>query len=263
MRIRLASAAAPALISISRFARFDRDGTMVISAMARARIRETELYDPVKRLLEAQGYAVKGEVGAADLVAVRGDEDPVVVELKTGFSLALFHQAVDRQGMTDAVYIAVPLAEGSGFRKALGANRTLCRRLGLGLMTVRPKDGFVELHLDPAPYRPRQSKARRARLLREFRRRVGDPNTGGATRMTVMTAYRQDAIRCALHLKASGEAKAADVAKATGVSRARQIMYDDHYGWFERVATGVYTLSPKGVSAMAAQTDAVLEPAGD
>ena len=31
--------------------------------------RESDLYRPVKRLLQAQGYAVKGEVGKADLVA--------------------------------------------------------------------------------------------------------------------------------------------------------------------------------------------------
>jgi hypothetical protein len=29
-------------------------------------------------------------------------------------------------------------------------------------------------------------------------------------------------------------------------------MADNHYGWFERVANGVYGLSPKGVGAVAA-----------
>lgn len=36
--------------------------------------REQDLYAPVKALLEAQGYEVKGEVGAADVVAIRGGE---------------------------------------------------------------------------------------------------------------------------------------------------------------------------------------------
>ena len=31
--------------------------------------RESELYAPVKALVEAQGYVVKGEIGAADIVA--------------------------------------------------------------------------------------------------------------------------------------------------------------------------------------------------
>lgn len=215
--------------------------------MAGARPRETELYQPVKSLLEGQGYTVKGEIGAADIVAVRQDEDPVIVELKTGFSLSLFHQAIERQKITDAVYVAVPRGKGVAFRKALKANVTLCRRLGLGLITVRLSDGFAETHLDPAPYRPRQSKPRKGRLLREFRRLVGDPNTGGSTRRGITTAYRQDATACLVHLSANGPCKAAIVARATGVETARRILADNHYGWFEKVATGIYALSPKGL----------------
>ncbi len=64
-------------------------------------IKETALYAPVKVWLEARGFEVKAEVGAADVVAVRGDEDPVVVELKLGFSLTLLQQAVARQAVTD------------------------------------------------------------------------------------------------------------------------------------------------------------------
>lgn len=60
-------------------------------AVKRERVRETDLYQPIKQLLEAQGYDVKGEVGDADVVGCRGEEDPVIVELKTGFSLTLFH----------------------------------------------------------------------------------------------------------------------------------------------------------------------------
>jgi hypothetical protein len=74
---------------------------------ADAAMRETDLYPPIKQFLEQQGYAVKAEVGPADVVAVRGDEPPVIVELKTGFALSLFHQAIERQTVTDAVYIAV------------------------------------------------------------------------------------------------------------------------------------------------------------
>src|SRR6187200_844798 len=59
---------------------------------------ETSLYGPVKRYLETLGYTVKGEVCGCDLVAIRGDEPPVVVigELKLSFSLDLVLQAVDR-----------------------------------------------------------------------------------------------------------------------------------------------------------------------
>lgn len=213
-------------------------------------VRETELYMPVKQLLEGQGYEVKGEIGAVDIVACRGDEDPVIVELKTGFSLSLFHQAIDRLGLSDTVYVAVPLASNRAFQKALKNNTALCRRLGLGLITVRLKDGLVQIHTDPGPYKPRQSKPKKARLLREFAKRVGDPNQGGATRQGLMTAYRQDALRCVQFLCENGPTKAAEVSKATGVDKARRLMADDHYGWFERVQNGVYGLTPKGGQAI-------------
>lgn len=218
--------------------------------MASPRIQESDLYAPVKALLEGQGYDVKGEIGAADIVACRGAEDVVIVELKTGFSLSLFHQAIERQGLTDAVYVAVPRGSGRPFLKSLRNNRSLCRRLGLGLMTVRTKDGFVDVHLDPAPYKPRQSNRKKSRLLREFARRVGDPNKGGSTRQGLMTAYRQDALRCVSVLHDNGPTKAAEVAKSSRVDVARRIMADDHYGWFERVQTGIYALSPKGCDAV-------------
>jgi hypothetical protein len=225
--------------------------------MAPPPLKETDLYQPIKRMLEGQGYEVKGEIGAADIVAVRGDEDPVIVELKTGFSLSLFHQGIARQAITDAVYVVVPLGAGRMFLKSLGDNKALCRRLGLGLITVRMHDGFVEIHADPEPYRPRQSKTRKARLLREFAKRVGDPNHGGAVRRGIVTSYRQDALKVLLALSLAGPLKASHVAERTAVKKARQLMADDHYGWFERVRTGVYGLTPKGLAAVGDYADAL------
>ncbi len=218
--------------------------------MSTSKPRETDLYQPVKALLESQGYTVKGEIGPADIMAVREGEDPVVVELKTGFSLSLFHQGIERQAITDAVYIAVPRGTGRIFQKAIAANISLCRRLGLGLMTVRLKDGLVEVHADPAPYKPRKSAIKKTRLLREFAKRTGDPNAGGATRQGLMTAYRQDALRCARVLSELGPTKAALVAKASGVEKARALMAVNHYGWFERLETGIYSLRAKGAEAL-------------
>lgn len=214
-------------------------------------IREVELYPPVKAYLEGQGYHVKSEVGAADVVAVRGSEPPVIVELKTGFSLALFHQAIERLKLTDAVYVAVPEWSGRSGWKSFVANRILCRRLGLGLITIKPANGQVDVHLDPGPYSPRISKQRRDRLLQEFQHRVGDPNTGGQTRKRLMTTYRQNALRCVAVLVSNGPTKASEVAQMAGVAKARAILADDHYGWFERVKRGVYQLTPKGKTAAA------------
>lgn len=213
--------------------------------------RETDLYTPIKTFLEGQGYVVKSEIGAADVVAMRGGEDPVIVELKLGFSLALVHQCVARLTVSDAVYMAVARGKGRRFLKARQDMTTLCRRLGLGLMTVRLSDGLVEVQCDPGTYAPRKNKARQGQLLREFARRQGDPNDGGQTRAGLVTAYRQDALKLAVFLFEAGASKGADVARETGVAQATRMMRDDHYGWFEKVDTGVYGLTQSGATAVA------------
>lgn len=207
-----------------------------------AGMREADLYPPIKAFLEGQGYEVKGEVGAADVVARRAGEPLVVVELKTGFSLALFHQGIARQAATEAVYLAVA-RPGTA---ALERNTGLARRLGLGVLTVRPRDGLVEVLCDPGPFRPRKAPKQAERLLRVFERLRGDPNAGGATRHGLVTGYRQDALACARFLAVHGPSRAAKVAEWTEVPAARQIMADNHYGWFARVARGVYGLTGSG-----------------
>lgn len=213
--------------------------------------RETDLYPPIKAFLEDQGYVVKAEVGAADVVAVRGAEPPVIVELKTGFSLSLFHQCIARQRVSDDIYLAVPRQPGKRFAKSVKDNLGLARRLGLGLITVRLKDGLVEVHCDPGPFQPRKSAKATRLLLREFARRQGDPNDGGQTRAGLVTAYRQDSLKLAVYLFEVGACKGADVARETGVSRATTMMRDNHYGWFEKVEKGVYGLAPAGAAAIA------------
>ena len=63
------------------------------------------------------------------------------------------------------------------------------------------------------------------RLLDEFVKRVGDPNLGGTEKRTgIITVYRQ----------------------RLQESKARDILYRDVYGRFDRVSRGVYELSPRG-----------------
>lgn len=212
-------------------------------------MQETALYHPVKAFLEAAGYEVKAEIGPADVMGLRAGEDPVLVELKTGFSLTLFHQGIDRLAVSDRVYLAVPRGKGRRWARALADNTRLARRLGLGLMVVRLPDGLVEIACDPGPYAPRKSAQRQRALMAEFARRQGDPNLGG-TNGRRMTAYRQDALACVRHLAQTGPARGAAVKAATGVDRATTLMRDNHYGWFEKVGTGVYALTDAGRAAL-------------
>jgi hypothetical protein len=207
-----------------------------------AALPEVALYGPVKALLEAQGYDVKGEIVGCDVVGIRGDEPPVVVELKREFGLALVHQGIDRLAITDAVYLAV-----GAWPRRPAAVRRLCRRLGLGLIVVA--DGRAEAVLDPLPYRPRKARARTSRLLDEHRRREGDPTGGGSVRRPIMTAYRQEALRCAARLEA-GPASLRAIRAEGRVPHAGRILQSNVYGWFERVGRGVYVLTLQGRRAL-------------
>ena len=210
------------------------------------KLKETALYAPIRAYLQRQGYDVKGEVGAVDVVGRRGDEPPVIIELKLGFSLTLFHQGIARLGLTDQVYLAVPHKPGKPFQRALKDNVKLARRIGLGVITVRLRDNHVEVHADPGPYAPRKSKKKAAQLLRAFDRLQGDPNEGGATRHGIITGYRQDALKCARFLAVHGASKGAKVKEWAEVPDATRIMAADHYGWFSKVSRGVYELTPAG-----------------
>jgi hypothetical protein len=205
---------------------------------------ESDLYAPVKALLEGQGYVVKGEVRGCDVVAVRGEEPPVIVELKRVFGLSLVLQGVDRLALTDRVYLAV-----GQWPKQIRNVKKLCRRLGLGLLVVTRERADVVL--DPLPYKPRNNKRKAGRLLGEHRRRVGDPNLGGsAMRAPLMTAYRQEALRCA-ELLASHGPMAPKAMRAVGdVPNAAKILRHDHYGWFERVSRGIYALTAQGRTSL-------------
>ncbi len=228
-------------------------GTRVASPEKREQqMRETDLYAPIKSFLEGQGYEVKAEITDCDMVAMRGDDPPVIVELKLNLSLALLLQGVDRQSISDAVYVAVPARKGRRWYGQIKDAVKLCRRLGLGLISVRIREvgSVVEVHADPGPYRPRKNGKRQTALLREFSRRVGDPNKGGQVRRPIVTAYRQDALRIAVALRNEGAASPAVLARSVGVAKAGSILLNDHYGWFQKVSRGVYEIGPQGLEAL-------------
>jgi len=194
-----------------------------------ASIKETQLYPPVKAYFTARGYEVKGEVGAADLVAVPAGapegSEPIIVELKTSFSLTLFHQAINRQSMSDQAD------------------------------TVKLPENKVVVHCEPAPFVPRKIKKKKLKLLSEFERRHGDPNEGGMTSSGMMTSYRQGALRCAKVLHDEGACKGSYVAKMAGFEKATTLMRSNYYGWFEKIESGIYGLTPAGAKALDEHAD--------
>jgi hypothetical protein len=211
-------------------------------------MKESDLYLPLKRFLESQEYQVKGEIHDCDVLAIRGNEAPVVVELKLSLNLEVILQGVERLSLTQKVYICIPSTCNMLARRRKHVLKLL-RMLGLGLVMidVNQENSGVTILLDPGEYRPRKSKHRQERLLGEFFKRVGDPNLGGTGRKRgLMTAYRQRALEIARFLQEQGPTKASQITGALREPKTRAILYRDVYGWFDRVSLGVYDLSPRG-----------------
>lgn len=233
-------------------------------------VQETDLYAPVKRFFEADGYEVKSEIQGCDVVASKPGAPVVIIELKLAFSLELVMQGIDRQKVSDDVYLAIPRPDTPTKRRNWRTRHRsvlkLCRRLGFGLILVNlgsSQAREIEVLLDPAPYQPRKSKHHQTRLKKEFLTRSGDPNTGGVSKRKIITAYRQDAIRCAKVLEEARELAVADIRAITGVAKAGAILQKNHYGWFERSARGVYRLTDHGIAALSTYGNVVADLMSD
>lgn len=232
---------------------------------------ESELYAPLKQFFEQRGYTIKGEVRFCDLVGMKdGSDIPLIVEIKKTFTLALLLQGLERQKLTANVYLAV---ERNRSKKGSHNQRwseitALCRRLGLGFITVtlyKTKTPLVEIMCTPqqnlavdgdgiastsvnvyGTSPARKSPKGAARLVHEFKERTGDYNVGGSYGTKLMTAYREKALRIALVMADGAIMAPRQVKELSGIGTTGAILRDNYYGWFERIAKGKYKLSGLG-----------------
>ncbi len=214
-------------------------------------INESDLFKPVQDYLINQGYSVKGEVLHCDMTAVKDDE-LVVIELKKSLNMSLLIQAAKRQKFADSVYVAVPAGINKRLPKNFKGACHLLKRLELGLILVSflKTKIKVEIIFHPSEYKKMKSHKIRKSIIREISGRTGNYNTGGVTGKQILTAYRESAIHIACALKKTGEISPAKL-RALGTStKTQRILADNHYGWFERVKRGVYTLHPAGKKAL-------------
>lgn len=223
---------------------------------------ETELYAPVKAYFEQKGYEVRGEVKHCDLVAMRGDEPPVVVELKRSFNIPLLVQGIDRLRLTEQVYVAFELPNKGRAPHGLGWAdlRRLCGMLGLGIITVQfyiRKSPVVNIVCEPKPYTPRNNKRAALRVVNEFRERSGDYNVGGSSKQKLMTAYRERALQCAFHLQRHGSLSPRALRELTGNKSVSDLLQKNYYRWFMRKSRGIYELTPAGEQALIEYTHVI------
>ena len=207
-------------------------------------MKETEMYLPLKRYLEKQGYAVHSEVEGLDVMARKGEE-LLIVEMKTSFNLQLVYQLIERLKMTELVYAYVPLEKGGRWPKSYKRMCGLLKRLHCGLITFDEQKKEVTVEFEPSVFKVRKNYTRKNLALKEFEGRSMDLNQGGSTREKIFTVYKEKAIRIAMFLFEQGASSTGDVQEKLDIENAAAILYDNHLGWFKRVSRGVYQLTPE------------------
>lgn len=206
---------------------------------------EHEMYEPVKNWLEARGMEVQAEVADADVVGTIRDEDEAlltVVELKTKICLELFLQAAERLKWADIVYIALP------HTCKMTKIYTLCQKLGIGVLSVNVRLTRVSEVLEPVLQEGAKKSSKKKRFVQELQARRLSVNVGGKQGRK-MTAYREEALAIAFLLSEIEQTTMKDI-KKLGVDNPTKYLYQNPYGWFERMSKGVYVLSPLGQSAI-------------
>lgn len=214
--------------------------------------REEDLYRPIHDHLCESGYTVRSEVNHCDIAAVKGDR-LLVVEMKKSLNLEVLLQATLRQKVADLVYIAVPKPGRELYSKRWSNLSYLLKRLQLGLIVVSLKEdcSFVEVLFEPAPFDMERARKRSAKkkqeLVKEFESRYGDFNTGGCTGKKLVTAYREMAVQIACCLIKYGPLKPKTLRRlGTDEKKTTTILAKNHYGWFDRISTGLYGINEKG-----------------
>ncbi len=214
---------------------------------------EKDLFDPIKKYFEGYGYVCDGEVLDIDLYMENGEQS-VAVELKQTLDFKALQQAALRQKITDFVYIGI-FKPKDLYRGSFQDKLYLLKRLGIGLIVVSKRSKTVEIVSEPvvselSTFQQHNSRKKKA-LSAEFKKRKSKNNVGGVHATKLITSYREDALLVldAL-LELGGEASSRDIHKISSVERSTSILYNNHYGWFNRSGKGVYSVSEAGLAAV-------------
>ena len=189
---------------------------------------------------------MQAEVKHCDIAAEKNGR-LVVVELKRAFGLKLVYQGLERQSLTDEVFVAIPRPKKGAREKAWQDMLRLLKRLELGLLTVALDSPLktVDVVLTPADSMIRKNKRKKEQLQAELEGRQLDANIGGMTRRKIITAYRERVIHLACILEREGEISLAEL-RARGLEELAALLSRNYEKWFVRVEKGVYALSEKG-----------------
>lgn len=208
---------------------------------------ETQLYEPVRNYFENLGYSVQAEVKDCDVLARKNDE-MILIELKRSFCLKLIYQAMERQKISETVYVAIPMPKGGTFKKSWHQMVRLLKAVRIGLITVN-SSGEVKVHIEPKEYAFRKNYNKKKRLVNESDSRITNINVGG-TRGKTMTSYKEKSLIVAHAMSSVKTVKNSELASMINMEKAKTILTKNYHGWFERIDRGLYSLSESGKKAL-------------
>lgn len=206
-------------------------------------MKEVEMYAPLKKFLESEGYEVISEVKGIDVMAKK-DGIVNLIEMKTQFNMKLVYQLIERLKISEHVYAYIPIGKGGKWAKSYKQMCGLLKRLEVGLITLDTRNGkeLVTVEFDPKAFAGRKNYRKRKSAIKEFEKRGLDLNSGG-TKGKLMTAYKMDAIRIGLAMEGEEELSTKVIRQMTGIENAQAVLYNNYYKWFDRVGRGKYTLT--------------------
>lgn len=217
------------------------------------KIKETELYQPIKELLIKNEFQVCGEIHHCDIAAMK-DDQLLIVELKTGLTMELILQAVKRQRLTEYVYIAIPNLNVIKTKKWKDYLQ-LIKRLGLGLIVVNfISEPYAEVFVEPSMFdlikSLKQGKRNKQKLIKEFSGRNLDLNIGGSKGRKIMTSYKDMSLYIACCLQMFGPLSPKELRSyGSSLKKTNSILSKNFNHWFYRVKNGVYDLTEDGHKA--------------
>jgi hypothetical protein len=140
------------------------------------KIKETDMYEPIKNWFLENGYDVYAEVhrvcdGRADIVAWK-KPCAICVEMKVNLSFELLYQAIERKNYFHYVYIAIPKRKTHLPYLA----QQIIRKEGIGVLEVDVENNYVYLMIKPKFNRPVFKNDWEKELKEKYKENIGGSN---------------------------------------------------------------------------------------
>ncbi|MEI3524603.1 MAG: DUF2161 family putative PD-(D/E)XK-type phosphodiesterase [Anaerotignum sp.] len=210
---------------------------------------ETDLYEPSAAFWRKKRNRVQAE--AKDGTLRRKKMGNWLLWSSEPFQRKPVDQALDRQSLTEQVFVAIPRPQKGQREKSWKNMLKLLKRLEIGLLTVALDSPLktVDVVLTPSDSLAWKNRKKRERLQAELENRQDSANTGRHEPQEDCDVLSEKV----LYLCCILENRSCYIWRTAGNGTGRKIHVhtaNNVYHWFERVEKGVYRLSEEGRKAL-------------